>query len=601
MDAVALSVAVPLAAAAVLVLVRGMLPVRVIEVASIAVAGAVATLTALVLERAGGETVVYWFGGWEPRNGVAIGIAFVADPLGAAMACFAALLAVAALVVATRSVEIADALFHALMLVFLAGMTGFALSGDLFTLFVFFELTTVCAFVLAAHNIEQRTPLEGSLNFAITNTVGSFLLLLGIALVYGRTGALNLAQIGETLAGHDPDGLVVVAFTLIAAGFLVKAAVVPFHFWLADAYAVARTPVCIMLAAAMSELGVYGLTRTYWTAFSGTLDPASLRPVLLALGVATALLGAVMALQQTHLKRLLAFSTIAGIGLLLTGAGLLEGAALAGAALFVLGDGLVKAALFACVGIVQHRRGHVEERPLHGAARDLRYTGALFALAAVALASLPPFGSFLGKALIEHGAESAGEGWLVPLFVLVPALTGAAALRVAGGIFLGLGKPARAGARTDEPEETEREREPERTPATMFVPAAALLAAALAAGLWPGLADAAHAGAERFVDRAAYAAAVLDGRTGVPPTSGAEPLPWHAYPLALLTASAAALLAWASLQRRRLPALRRAVEPSRRPLRALRALHSGHPGDYVAWMCAGTVAIGGGLALLALA
>jgi multicomponent Na+:H+ antiporter subunit D len=601
MEPLGLSVALPLAAAAALVLLRAVLPRRVIEVASVAVAATVAVLAVAVLERAGGETLVYWFGGWEPRDGVAVGIAFVADPLGAAMACFAALLAVAALVIATRSVEIADALFHALMLVFLAGMTGFALSGDLFTLFVFFELTTVSAFVLAAHNVEQRTPLEGSLNFAITNTIGSFLLLLGIGLVYGRTGALNLAQIGEALAGREPDGLVVAAFTLIAAGFLVKAAVVPFHFWLADAYAVARTPVCIMLAAAMSELGVYGLARTYWTAFSGTLEPASIQPVLIALGVATALLGAAMALVQTHLKRLLAFSTIASIGLLLTAAGLLEGAALAGAALFVLGDGLVKAALFACVGIVQHRRGHIEERALHGGARELRYTGALFALAALALASLPPFGSFLGKAEIEHGAESAGHAWLVPLFVAVPALTGAAVLRVAGGIFLGLGRPARAGRRTDEPEETEREREPDRTPATMFVPAAALLAAALAAGLWPGLADAAHEGAERFMDRAGYASAVLDGRTAASRQSGAEPLPWHAYPLALLTAAGAVFVAWASLERRRLPAARRVLEPARRPLRALRELHSGHPGDYVAWMCAGTTAVGGGLALLVLA
>src|SRR5207247_1943567 len=102
---------------------------------------------------------------------------------------------------------------------------------------------------------------EGALTFAVTNSVGSILLLFGIGLVYGRTGALNLAQVGRALEHAPPDVLVVVAFALVAAGLLVKAAVVPFHLWTADAYAVAPTPVCILLAGAFSELGLYALFR----------------------------------------------------------------------------------------------------------------------------------------------------------------------------------------------------------------------------------------------------------------------------------------------------------------------------------------------------
>src|SRR5204863_10054305 len=131
---------------------------------------------------------------------------------------------------------------HILVLVFTAGMVGFCLSGDLFNMFVFFELMSVAAFALAGYKIDEAEAIEGSLNFAVTNIVGSFLLLTGIALVYGRTGALNLAQAGVALSHAPADGLVVVAFSLIAAGFLVKAAIVPFHFWLPDAYAVALTP-----------------------------------------------------------------------------------------------------------------------------------------------------------------------------------------------------------------------------------------------------------------------------------------------------------------------------------------------------------------------
>ncbi|MBV9453846.1 MAG: hypothetical protein JOZ19_06980, partial [Rubrobacter sp.] len=121
------------------------------------------------------------------------------DPLGAGLAAFAGLLMSAALLFCWRYFESVSHIFHALMLVFLAAMVGFSLSGDLFNMFVFLELMTVSAIALIAHEIGHRPPIEGSINFAVTNSVGSFLVLGGIGLIYGRTGALNLAQIGETL------------------------------------------------------------------------------------------------------------------------------------------------------------------------------------------------------------------------------------------------------------------------------------------------------------------------------------------------------------------------------------------------------------------
>ena len=129
------------------------------------------------------------------------------------------------------------------MLVFLAAMAGFCLSGDLFNLFVFFELMGAAAYALTGYKVEAQGPLEGALNFAVTNSVGAFLALTGLTLLYARTGALNLAQIGRALSGHPADGLVITAFVLLTAGLLIKGAVVPFHFWLDDAHAVAPTPV----------------------------------------------------------------------------------------------------------------------------------------------------------------------------------------------------------------------------------------------------------------------------------------------------------------------------------------------------------------------
>ncbi|MEA2310312.1 MAG: multicomponent Na+:H+ antiporter subunit, partial [Solirubrobacteraceae bacterium] len=359
---------------------------------AVVVAGAVATLglTVAVLVHAG-ERPLVWFGGWEPRAGVAVGVGFAVDGIGAGLAVFVAALGLAALVVSLRVIESEHLVFDALGLVFVGAMIGFCLTGDLFNLFVFFELMSVAAYVLVGYEVRRRAALEGALAFAVTNTVGSILLLFGITLVYGRTGALNLAQIGRSLGAAPADALVLVAFALIACGLLVKAAVVPFHLWTADAYAIAPTPVCILLAGAFSELGLYGLARVYWTAFDGALGAHAdeLRAVLVALGVLTAVLGATMCSAQHHLKRMLAFATVAQVGLFLIGLALLTPAGVGGTAVWVVADGLAKAALFGGVAALQHRFGSVEVADLHGRGRELWPVGIVFAASAAMIASLP--------------------------------------------------------------------------------------------------------------------------------------------------------------------------------------------------------------------
>src|SRR3954447_9462538 len=326
MAIVPLAVAVPLLTAAGLTAVGTRVGRGASQLVAIAAALASLTFTTILLVRASTGFDTYWFGGWEPRHGVAIGISFTADAFSAGLATLVGALMVVALVVMWRYRDTDPPHFQVLMLLFLAGMVGFCLSGDLFNMFVFFEVTSVAAFALAGYKVEEEEAVEGSLNFAITNSIGSFLILTEIALVYGRTGALNLAQIGDALRLSSADGLVVVAFALLAAGFLVKAAVVPFHFWLADAYAVAPTPVCLLFAGAMSELGIYAVGRIWFDSFAGGLGnhTDSLRLVLILAGCLTALLGGGMALVQDHLKRLLAFATIAYVGVFLIGLGLLS-------------------------------------------------------------------------------------------------------------------------------------------------------------------------------------------------------------------------------------------------------------------------------------
>lgn len=570
---------------------------------TLAVALAVTTLGLCVWLATTDDLVVSWIGDWEPVDGRAIGIAVVVDPIGAGLAALAALLASAALLFSWRYFEAVGPLYHTLMLLFLGGMVGFALTGDLFNLFVFFELLTTAAYALTAYKVERQGPLHGALSFAVTNTIGGFLMLHGIGLLYARTGTLAFADIGRQLHGTSPDLLLVVAFALLSAGLFTKAAIIPFHLWLADAHAVAPSPVSVLLSGVMIELGLYGWARLYWTVFAPPLDGRveGLRLLIVTLGITTALLAGILALAQQHLKRLLAYSSISHSGLILIGVGLLDRPGLTGAGLYTLAHGATKGALFLLAGIVLHRHGSVDEVELQGRGRRQPWTAALFALGALALAGLPPFGTTLGKQLIEEGAVAYGLGPLVTAtFVLAGALTAGAVLRAAGRIFLGWG--SRETAAEDEPVEDE-EREtgstPYRTPRVMVVPVIALLLAALGVGVIPQVASTAERASGLFIEPSRYAAAVMDGVDVTLPTVHA---PVGLSPKGMFVGAIAALLAvgvaLGALGATRLPERLRAA--GRRPLvvlEAVRQIQSGHVGDYVAWMTFGVAMLAGAYTL----
>jgi multicomponent Na+:H+ antiporter subunit D len=560
---------------------------------------------ALLIDVMGREApVVTWVGGWEPRRGVALGISMAFDPLSTSLAVLAAVLVLAAFLFAWRYFEAPGPIFHALVLVFGGAMAGFCLSGDLFNLFVFFELMSVAAYALTAYRSEESGPLQGSLTFAVSNTVGAVFILFGIALLYARTGALNFAQIGVFLAHRPADGLVVGAFAFLAIGFMVKAAVVPFHFWLADAYAVAPTPACVIFSGVMSDLGVYAIARVYWTMFDGALHEhvETLRLVFLAFGGVTALWGAVMCLAQHHLKRLLAFVTISQIGMALIGVGLFSTTGLAAAALLIAADGLLRAGLFVAVGAVIHRTGSVNELRLQGLSRQVPWpVAAIFFAGALGAAGPPLLGAFSGKRLLEHAAFDVGHGWIVAVFVAATILSAAALLRAGGRVFLGMGVPDEQDPvpfghpREADDSEAETTGAPDTTPPVMIATAGVLVAAGLVIGLVPGLIDGTLDAAERFTDPAAYAAAVLHGaKLSLPnaPTFAIDPA---AIVLGLLSAGGAIAIALSVLTPRwrirdAVPAPVR--DPARRGYWALRRLHSGQACDYVAWLSVGAATFG---------
>ena len=173
-------------------------------------------ICALLAVHAAAHPFAYWMGGWAPRHGVSVGISLSIDPLGAGLAAFAALLVTAALVYSVRYFDAIEGLFHGLMLLFMAGMVGFCLTGDLFNLVVFFEVMSAAAFALTAYRIEERAPIQGAINFAITNSIAGYAMFIAVGLLYARTGALNMAQIGARAgqparrsAGHRGHGAAV--------------------------------------------------------------------------------------------------------------------------------------------------------------------------------------------------------------------------------------------------------------------------------------------------------------------------------------------------------------------------------------------------------
>jgi multicomponent Na+:H+ antiporter subunit D len=465
--------------------------------------------------------------------------------------------------------------YDVLITLLCGALCGFVLTGDLFNMFVWLELLGVSAYALTGFDIRRTSALQGSLNFAIVNTVGGYFVLLGIALLYAQTGALNLAQIGQALLGQHANGAVIVAMTLILCGFLCKAAIVPFHFWLADAYAVAPAPVCLIFAGVVTDVGIFGVARLWFTVFEAAFASHErlVGDALLWLGIVTALVGGLMSLVQQHLKRLLAFSVICHIGIILAGVGLLSTSGVAGGAMMLLAHGLATGGLFLAAGLLALRK-------------PTRWTAVLWFVGAIALIGPPYVGVYAGHSLIDDAAVNLGREWVQPLVWFAGAIVGTALLRAGVQVFLGVAADRDHGIEA---------RRAGSLPILSTV-SALLVGLGFATSLVPGLVQRVEAATGRFRDRAGYAARVLHG---VP-----MPRPPHLSTTLLHTSTEsvvygsgalafAVLLAAVSVLRPRFVQTR-VFDPVLAPLRGL---HTGVIGDYVMWVVVGTSVLGGVWAL----
>jgi multicomponent Na+:H+ antiporter subunit D len=252
---------------------------------------------------------------------------------------------------------------------------------------------------------------------------------------------------------------------------------------------------------------------------------------------------------------------------------------------------------------VLHRLGSVNETWLHGRGRELRITGILFTLAGLGLADLPPFATFAGKGYIDESTWAHGLPWIMPVFIACTILTGGAVLRVAGGVFYGLGDaptedPQMAEMAAEETTETDADRQ--RTPPTMLIPTVVLVAGAIAVGLITRLGPVIQDAAIRFEDQAAYNATVLAGAHVAHPVAIAAPegtgITLSSVMTGVGSAIGALLLAYLALYWRRLPLLRRGFEPGQGLTAPIQQFQSGVVNDYVTWIVFGLACVGGVLA-----
>ena len=572
-----MTVLAPLGIAALLLASAHVLPSRIADIAALATALGVMLLSGWIawIALQAGAPVMHWFGGWRPgvygTGDLVLGIAFRADAVSAGVAAFVGLLFSAAFVFAWGYFDRVHSHFQVLMLLFLAGMQGFCLTSDLFNLFVWFELMSISAFALTAYPLGQSA-LDGAFNFVVTNAIAGFMMLASVGLMYARLGTLDLVHMGAGAARLGLDPVLAGAFVLLTAALLTKAAIIPFHLWLADAHAVAPSPVSVIFSGAMVSVGLFGFAKLLLLVFAKDAALIGLaRPALSTMGAVTAVVGGLMAWGQRHLKRLLAFSTISHLGIMLTGVAALAPAGLAGFALYLLGHGLVKGALFMIAGIMLALGASGDEITLYRLGRRYWPAGIVMGVGGLMLAGLPLGPLHGGDELIHHAL---GEGAILWAIDIGTIFTGAAVMRAALRIFAGIsGAPG-----VEEAAPTERELERADRPfALMLAPAALLMLLAL---FLP----------TRIEVQVAKGFAAMTGNA-----AGWMLPPLERFPTeGLTTVGIALLIVGITLVRRRptRPLARKMFLIERAPFGVLEYFHSGLVGDYVAWIAIGLAGLG---------
>jgi multicomponent K+:H+ antiporter subunit D len=361
----------------------------------------------LLLQADAGELLTYELGNWPAP----FGIVLLLDRLSALLLLLTALLAGFAVLYASRGDDSLGVNFHALFQFQLLGINGAFLTGDLFNLFVFFEILLISSYALLVHG-QTRPRIQAGLHYVVLNLLGSSLFLIALGLVYGVAGTLNMADLASKVALATPEQtpLLAAAGMLMLLVFGLKAALLPLYFWLPRAYAVAPAAVAALFAI-MTKVGFYSILRVFTLVYGSAAGELAglIQPLLLPLALLTLLAGAVGALAARSLGMLLAYLVVLSVGTLTAGLALDSLQGLTASLYYLLHSTLLGGGLFLLADLIARQRGDKHDLLVQGPRiMHARLLGGLFFLGAMALAGLPPFSGFVGKLLLLQAVE----GWL---------------------------------------------------------------------------------------------------------------------------------------------------------------------------------------------
>ncbi|MGW0502005.1 Na+/H+ antiporter subunit D [Micromonospora sp. NPDC003241] len=426
---VPLPVLLPLLGAALtLLLAKWPVPQRIVSVFCLAATLVVAVLLLVHAYRHG--PLVVQIGAWPAP----VGIVLVADQLAALMLVVSSAVTLCVLLysIGQGQAETGEsaplAIFHPTYLVLTAGVTNAFLAGDLFNLFVGFEMLLAASFVLITLNGTRLRIRTGS-TYVVVNVLASMIFLISVGLVYAATGTLNLAHLASRFDGL-PEGVRLSLQLMLLLAFGIKAAVFPLSAWLPDSYPTAPAPVTAVFAGLLTKVGVYAIIRTQTLLFPGEQADR----VLMVVAGLTMLVGILGAVAQSDLKRLFSFTLVSHIGYMIFGVGLSTVAGLVGAIFYVVHHITIQTTLFLVAGLIEQRTGSTDLRRLGGLARLTPLLAVLFFVSAMNLAGIPPFSGFLGKlGLLQAGVAVGGA--LPWTLVAVGTLTSLLTLYVASRVW----------------------------------------------------------------------------------------------------------------------------------------------------------------------
>ncbi len=399
-----------------------------------------------------GGKVVYHLGNWEPP----FGIEYAVDALNGLVLVLLAAMAVVISIYAPRSVasEIPrekHPFFFSLLLLLFTGYMGIVVTGDIFNMYVFIEISSLSAYTLIAMG-RHREALTASYNYLVLGTIGATFVLLGIGHLYMVTGSLNMADLARLLPPLYHSRVILTAFALFTVGLSVKLALFPLHVWMPNAYTYAPSAVSALVAATGSKVVAYVLLRVMFTVFHPNFDihVIPLTRILLVLASLAIVIGSILAIAQTNIKRMLAYSSVGQIGYIVLGAALVNRTGMMGALIHIVNHALMKVTLFMAVGIVLYRTGIETVEELKGMGKKLPVTMAAFSIAALSMIGVPLTVGFVSKWYLAVGALEAGMWYLVIVILVSSALNALYFWRVVDWIYFAKPRAALAEAEVRE-------------------------------------------------------------------------------------------------------------------------------------------------------